>query len=239
MEDEETTPEEEKAIAEGKPSIDDRIKELTEQKLSKEEIVLALYKERYSTHEIMKRHLPLKALKLKQKKKTEDEDSAVMSAVEGAVKGSGYLQEIKDMVRTQIGRTKELTDEFYNLGLGVLLASLRKSGISMDDFRKIAMQEGTLRDAFKQAGETVFKALEYFKSDLITRVEAERDEARAYVTTMETNVETLRKQLEPKARLEQMVYTYLLSGSVDPDVLISLIDKWLQMEIPSLAKVMA
>lgn len=230
MEDEETNPEKEAPVGEEKPSIDDRIKTLEEEGCDKREITLKLYQEGYSTHEIMKRHLPVKVLK----REKDREEPSVLGAVEGAVRGTGYLQEIKDMVRLQVGRTRELTDEFYNLGLGVLLASLSKAGMSMDDFRKIASQQGPLRDAFKKAGETAFKALEYYQSDLIVKVEAERDEARAYGSLLETQIEDVKRKIDPKMRMEKMIYNLaLLSGSVkvDPAALSSLVDKWLQLEV--------
>jgi len=222
---EKTTPDEEV-----KPSIDERIKQLETEGKNKQEITVILYEEGYNTLEIMKRHLPLKALK----KSKDSAEPAVLGAVEGVVKGTGYLQEIKDMVRLQVGRTRELTDEFYNLGLGVLLASLSKSGVSMDDFRKIASQQGPLRDAFKKAGDTAFKALEYYQSDLVTKVEAERDEARAYGSLLEVKLEEVKRKLDPKVRLEKMIFNLvLLSGSVkvDPDALTTLIDQWLQLEV--------
>ena len=209
-----------------KPSIDDRIKELEAEGKSKTDMVLILYQEGYSTHDIMKRKLPLKALK----RAKERAETGILGAVEGGVKGSGYLEELKNMIRMQIGRTRELTEEFYNLGLGVLFASLSKSGMKIEDFRKIASQEGPLRDAFKKAGETAFKALEYYQSDLVTQVETERNEARAYSTILQTRVNELVKQLTPRIRLEKMIQTYLFSGNVENDTLMSLLDKWLEME---------
>jgi len=104
----------------------------------------------------------------------------------------------------------------------------------MEDFRKIAMQEGPLREAFKKAGETAFKALEYFQSDLITQVEKERDEARAYATLIETKIDELAKCVDPKLRFERMIQTYLFSGKVDPEILVTMIDKWLAMETAEL-----
>lgn len=213
-----------------KPSIDDRIKELEAMDLEKGEIVLKLYEEGYSTHDIMTRHLPLKVLK----REKERAETGVLGAVEGAVKGSGYLEELKNMVRSQIGRTRELTEEFYNLGLGVLLASLRKSGLSIEDFQKIALHEEPLKAALKQAGLTAFKALEYYQSGLITKVEDERDQARAYASILDARIEEVKRKLDPKFRLEKMIYNLvLLSGSmkVDPEALTSLVDKWLGLEV--------
>lgn len=229
MEDDEENPKKTPA-EEVKPSIDERIKQLEEEGKDKREITVKLYEEGYNTLDIMKRHLPLKALK----KSKESGEPAVLGAVEGAVKGTGYLQEIKDMVRLQIGRTRELTDEFYNLGLGVLLASLSKSGVTIDEFRKIASQQGPLREAFKRAGDTAFKALEYYQSDLITRVEAERDEARAYGSLLEVKLEDVKRRIDPKVRLEKMIYNLvLLSGTVkmDPDALTGLVHEWLDLEV--------
>ncbi len=69
---------------------------------------------------------------------------------------------------------------------------------------------------------------------MITKVETERDEARAYSTILETKVKELVESLDPKIRLEKMVQAYLFSGRVEPDVLMSLIDKWLAMEVAEL-----
>ena len=118
------TEEEEKPEApdeDAQAPIDIRLKDLEDMGLSKNDIVLRLYDEGYSTHDIMKRHLPLKALK----RKRERVEASVIGSMEGGVKGPGYLEELKNMVRGQIGRTRELTEEFYNLGMGVLLASLQ------------------------------------------------------------------------------------------------------------------
>jgi len=221
--------EEEKPESELKP-IDERIEELKKEGKTKPEMVLVLYQEGYNTGEIMRRKLPLNVLQ----RKKEREETGVLGAIEGSVKGAGYLDELKGMIRTQIGRTRELTEEFYNLGLGVLFASLSKSGVSMEEFRKIASQEGPLREAFKRAGETVFKALEYYQSDRARAVEKERDEARAYASMIETKVEELARNVDPKLRFERMIQTYLFSGKVDPEILVTMIDKWLAMETTEL-----
>ena len=114
--------EEEEEPVEEKPTIDERIDQLkTAGVTDNKKITQVLYSEGYSTHEIMKRHLPLKALK----KKPEDDES-VMSAIAGTTKGPGYLDEFKTMIQQQISRSRELTDVFYNVGLGALLAALRK-----------------------------------------------------------------------------------------------------------------
>jgi len=217
---------EEEKIEKAKPTIDERIEELKAENKEPREITQILYEEGYSTHDIMRRHLPLKSLK----KVPESEDS-VMGAIAGTTKGAGYLDEFKTMIQRQIARSRELTEVFSNVGLGVLLASLRKSGLSMDDFRRIAMKQEGLKEALEKAGETAFKALEYYQSDLIKRVEDDRDEARSYACVLETKFGALAKQIDPKFRLERMIHTYLLSGNVAPETLMSLIDKWLEIEI--------
>ena len=213
-------------IEKARPTIDDRIEQLREEKKSNAEITQILYEEGYSTNDIMRRHLPLKSLK----RKPEDV-SSVTDAIAGTTKGPGYLDEFKTMIQQQISRSRELTDVFFNVGLGTILAALRKSGLSMEDFRKIALDKKGLREALQEAGETAFKALEYYQSDLITKVEAERDEARSYASILEVKTNELVQQIDPKLRLEKMIVTYLLSGRVEPDTLMSLIDKWMSMEM--------
>ena len=208
------------------PHIDERLEQLKAQGYDKKEITQILYQEGYNTRDIMERHLPLKSLK----RKPTDEES-VMGAIAGTTRGPGYLNELKIMIQRQIGRSRELTDVFYNVGLGTLLASLRKSGMAIEDFRRIALEQGGLKEALEKAGETVFKALEYYESDLVTKVEDERDEARVYASVMETKVRALMKDLDPKFRLEKMILTYLLSGAPEPDTLMTLIDKWLSIEL--------
>lgn len=222
-------PEEEEPEEKAKPTIDERIAELEAMGFDNEEKVLVLYREGYSTHEIMKRHLPLKALAKKDKS-----DESVMGAIAGTAKGEGYLDEFKTMIRLQISRNREFTDTFYNIGLGILLASLHKAGLTIEDFRAIALKGEGLREALEEAGETAFKALEYYQSDLIGRVEEERDEARAYSSYLAAQWEELSKQLDPKFRLEKMIHVYLLSGGADSDILMSLIDKWLAVEMGSI-----
>lgn len=216
---------------EEKPTIDERIKELKAEGKDPKEITRILYEEGYSTHEIMRRHLPLKSLKTKP-----EDDESIMGAIAGTTKGPGYLDELKMMIQNQIRKSRQLTEVFFNIGLGTLLASLSKAGISIDDFRKIALsEEGKgLREALEKAGETAFKAIEYYQSDLITKVEKERDEARAYASILETKVNEAFEKLDPKFRLEKMIQTYLFSGNVDPDILNTLLDKWLSMETAGL-----
>ncbi len=217
----------EEKIEQERLPIDERIEQLRAEEKNDREITRILYDERYATTEIMKRKLSLAHLR----KKKPTSSASVHDAIAGTTKGPGYLDEFKTMIQQQISRSRELTDVFYNIGLGTLLASLSKSGLSMEDFRKIALKKEGLREALESAGKTVFKALEYFESDLIVKVEKERDEARAYSTILESRVNKMLKSLDPKFRLEKMIQTYLFSGNVDPDTMDRLLDKWLAMEV--------
>ena len=212
--------------------IDERIKQLKEEGLEKEEIVKTLYKEGYSTQDIMTRGYPLAALR--KQRRNELTDDAVQASIRGVTRGEGYLQELKDMIRAQISRSRELAQICTNVGLGVLLASLRKSGLSIEEFRNIAMESGLLKEALQKAAETAFKALEYYESDKIEKLEAERDEARAYATLLESKLEKVMRSMDPKLRLEKMIYNLvLLSGAtkIDYNVLMKLVEKWLSMEV--------
>lgn len=225
----------EEEIDQERPNIVERIEQLREQKKTNPEIVRILYDEGYATTEIMKQHLPLAALR---KKKAAQEDS-VQATIAGTSKGPGYLDEFKGMIQSQIRRSRILTEVFSNIGLAILLAGLSKSGVSMDDFRKIVGSQEGMREALEKAGEIAFKALEYYESDLITTVEKERDEARAYSTVLSTRVEGLVKQLDPRIRFERMIQAYLFSGRCEPEPLITLIDKWLAMEAADIKGVIA
>ena len=217
----------EEKTAEGpKPTIDERIAELETEGKTKAEMVLILYGEGYNTREIMERKLPLKALKTRP-----ESDDSIMGAIAGTAKGSGYLDEFKTMIRVQISRSRELTEVCSDVGLGVLLAGLAKSGVSMAEFQSIALKREGLREALVRAGETAFKALEYYQSDLVGTVEGERDEARAYASLMEGKLDELAKHMDPRLRMERMIHTYLLSGGSDTEILTSLLDKWLAMEV--------
>lgn len=225
----------EEEIEHTKPNIVDRIKQLREQKKSNSEIAVILYDEKYATTEIMKQRLPLAALRTRKKA----QESSVQDTIAGSSKGPGYLDEFKGMIRGQINRSRILTETFSNVGLAVLLAGLSKSGVSMDDFRKIVGSPEEMRVALEKAGETAFKALEYYQSDLITTVEKERDEARAYSTILETQAEDLVKQLDPRVRFERMIQAYLFSGRCEPEPLITLIDKWMAMEVTGIKGLVA
>ena len=216
---------------EGLPPIEDRVKELRAEGLSEADIVFRLYDEGYPTQDIMKMGFSLRHLA--RRRKMEEKD--LMTTLEGpAGRGEGYLAELKTMIRAEISRTRELTELFYDVGLGVLLAALRKSGMKIEDYRKIALERGAVREALKTAGETAFKALEYYDSDVIGKLEEERDEARVAYSLIAAQLKELTESLDPKVRLEKMIHTYLVSGNVDATVLTTLIDKWLSIEVVGL-----
>jgi lambda repressor-like predicted transcriptional regulator len=216
---------------EGLPPIEDRVKELRAEGLSEADIVFRLYDEGYPTQDIMKMGFSLRHLA--RRRKMEEKD--LMTTLEGpAGRGEGYLAELKTMIRAEISRTRELTELFYDVGLGVLLAALRKSGMKIEDYRKIALERGAVREALKTAGETAFKALDYYESDVVSKLEEERDEARVAYSLIAAKLKELTESLDPKIRLEKMIHTYLASGNVDANVLTTLIDKWLNVEVVGL-----
>lgn len=221
--------------------IDERIKELKEQNpdITPTELVNIIHSEGYRTTEMMKHGLQLRLLAAdtSKKKPSEPTDTNIQTAIAGYTKGKGYVEEFQSMVRAQISKSKEFTEFFYSIGMGVLLGGLNKSGMTMDEFRKIALEENGLRAALARSGETAFKALEYYQSDLITKVETERDEARAAYVVTNARLEELAKGLTPGVRLERMITAYLLSGDVTAEALSELLDRWLNMEQEALRKV--
>jgi len=227
------------------PPIEDRIKELEDAGIEKKEIVNTLYEEGYLTKDIMEQGLSLRYIR----KKEDVSDETIQAIIAGVPgKGLGYISEWKELVRNQMSRSRQLTEVFYDLGLTILLASLSKSGLSIEEFSKIFSAEGKLKDALTTASETAFKALEYYEADAMSKLEKERDEARAYSIFLENSMDQVSKELEqaldPKLRLEKMIYNMvLMSGStdIDPQALRVLLDRWLTIEIrlPSLQEVIS
>lgn len=221
--------------------IDKRIAELKKAGKSKKEIAQTLYKEGYSTRQIMKKGYALYYLSGMGKRKDNrseegDGDDRIQSMLEGAVRGEGYLSEWKEMIRHLTSRTRELNQFCYSLGLGALTAALSKSGLSIDNFKLLVSEDQKLKKVFESAAETVFKALEYYKSDLVSRVEEERDEARAYASFLEAQLDELKRNIDPRLRLEKMIYNMVImsaSTKIDPRVLSVLIEKWLELEVSS------
>lgn len=150
-----------------------------------------------------------------------------------------YLQELKDMIRAEIGKTRELTEAFYDYGINILLATLSKSGSSVEDFKKVAKGEASLRTALNKAAETVFRALDLYRSGAVRKLkervrvlEEERDGARAAYAyagaKMKEFARVVERSLEPLLRLEGLIMFYLTSCKVSADVLAMLLDVWLE-----------
>lgn len=211
--------------------IQERIEELKKEGKEKKAIVNILYTEGYKTKSIMMQGYSLRSLKTT----STLEDDDIQKTIAGAPgKGPGYIAEWKELVRRQMSRSRQLTEVFYDLGLTVLMASLAKSGLTTEDYRKIFADESSLREALMTAAQTSFKALEYFEADAMTNLERERDNARAAYALLETEISKLSDSLDPKLRLEKMVYNLILtSGStnIDPNALTALINKWVDLEI--------
>ena len=225
------------------PPIEDRIKQLEAERKEKRDIVNILYTEGYLPKDIMSQGMSLRYIR----KKTDVDDNTIQAIIAGVPgKGLGYIAEWKELVRHQMSTSRQLTNVFYDLGLTILLASLSKSGLTIEEFSKIFKEEGQLRAALTTASETAFNALEYYKADAMSNLEKERDEARAYSILLEDSMDKVSKELEqaldPKLRLEKMIYNMvLMSGStpIDPQALQTLINSWLTIEIslPSLQEV--
>jgi len=215
--------------------ITERIEELKKEGKENKDIVNILYEEGYNTRSIMMQGFSLRSLKTK----TSVDDEEVQSVIAGSPgKGSGYLSEWKELVRRQMSQSRQLTEVFYDLGLSVLLASLSKSALTTDEYRQIFAEPGKLREALMGASQTAFKALEYYKADAMKALEKERDDARSYASLLESEfakiAKSLDEALDPKLRLEKMIYNLvLMSGTspVDPNAIATLLDKWLAIEI--------
>jgi hypothetical protein len=226
-----------------KPPIEIRYKELEEQGLGKREIVKILHQEGYSTFEMMHTlHLPIQYIK---EPKGETEEGIMRELGGPTSRNKGYLMELQDTFAHIIMKDKELTKSFYSMGIASLFAALQKSGLSMDDFRKIAadvpgkegdVNKSAIEMALQRAGETIFKALEAYNADIIPKIEAERDEARFYASKLELQLEEINKKLEPRQSLENMIYKLAMLGgtNMNPAIITDLIDKWLQMQMPTI-----
>lgn len=224
--------------------IIERIEELKKEGKENKDIVNILYGEGYNTRSIMMQGFSLRGLKTKTAVDGDEEIQSVIAGPPG--RESGYLSEWKELVRRQMSRSRQLTEVFYDLGLSVLLASLSKSALTTDEYRQIFAEPEKLREALMNASQTAFKALEYFKADAMKTLEKERDDARSYASLLESEFgkisKSLDEALDPKLRLEKMIYNLvLMSGTspVDPNAISALLDKWLTIEIslPLVSKV--
>lgn len=216
--------------------FEERIKVLKEEGKTNKEICLILEHEGVNPQLIITQFGgAYTAAKRDERKQAEASQESAEDRVQLDLQGrggkDGWLVEIQTMIAAQVQKSRELTTFCFNQGLAVLLASLYKTGMTMDDFRKIALTQTGLAEALQKAAEIPYKALDAFESDRYALLENERDGARMYASTLEVSRDELMKNLDPKIRLERMIISYLLSGNVDPNVLTPLIDKWLSLEL--------
>lgn len=231
----EEPPEEIPESPEERLSFEERLEELEKRGLEKKAVCRTLVLEDYNNRLIVAKFGGLYAKVMREiKAEKGKEEAPLLGAIAGTAKGPGWLDEVKDMIRSQVSRSRELTEVFSDVGLGVLLAGLSKSGVTMEEFQRIALKREGLRDSLIRAGETAFKALEYYQSDLVSKVEAERDFARGEYIRLAADMRKLSEQLDPPFRLERMINNYVLSGGADPTVLMPMIREWLGMERPKI-----
>lgn len=165
------------------------------------------------------------------------EDDVIMSALRGRVRGEGYLGELKDMIRRQISLSREFTVACTNAGVQIVFAALKKGGVSQDEISRISTDVGALKNVVDKATESALKALEYYDVERIEGLERERDEARVAWALVVAQAKKFAKYMEPKAGLERMIHTYLLSGRrVDPNIMAVLVEKWLSIEVTKVLK---
>jgi len=212
--------------------IDERIEELKKEGLSREEIATALYEDGYPTQAIMSSGYPLAALG--KRGRNEVDDRTVQSAVKGATKGPGYLQELKEMIRTQIGLSREFAQACTTAGATITLAALKRTNVSTAELKDVFRSTEALTNVVAKATETALKALEYYDAERIEHLERERDEARAMVVLLEAQLDKIKQNMDPMVRLERMIYNLaLLSGTarVDHKIVMAIMEKWLTMKV--------
>ena len=226
---EEKPPKEIPISPEEKASFEERLEELKASEMNKHDICRTLALENYNPSLLMTQFggLYRKVANEIKAERAKDEDSHI-AAMAGITKGEGYLAEQKDFIRFEFSRNTVVMKFVVDLGYAVFLAALSKTGVPPEDLLK---NPDDLLKALTPLREMVFKAIQYYDSDKINKVEGERDEARAYSSYLAAQWEDIAKQLDPKFRLEKMINTYLFSGSADTDLLLSLIDKWLSIEM--------
>jgi len=208
------------------PPIKSRIAELKKEGITdRKELAHALYSEGYPTTEIMHARLPIKGLKGRTAARSGKlDDDSTQAIIASGTRGTGYMQELKDMVRRQVSLSSEFASACTNAGIQVVLSALRRTELKPEELRRVFTDKDNLKDVVGKATETALKALEYYDSDRITEVESERDEARAYACLLEAQIDDIKRRLDPKFRLEKMIYNLvLLSGTarVDPNALTS------------------
>lgn len=242
-----------------KVPIDDRIKELKEEvikdnkKISRVEankkISLTLYYEGYNTGLIFNRFGgALKAALADENKGEQEEegenekeisDVKYVGDLGGKTGKDGYRLPLQELVKTSIDTVAVQTGSFTQIGMIVFYAVLNKIPYSLisSSLEKTSKSETKLAGIEELKGlvlDTVRKAIEALDPEHINRVEGERDFARGEYIRLASEMQKLSEQLDPPFRLEKMIHNYILSGAVDPKVLIPMIREWLGMEKPKI-----
>ena len=207
------------------PPIEEKLKELGD-KVSRDDAAKLLYEEGYPTQELMRVGLPLKSLKIDRKD--------LAGAMEGNVRGPGYVDELKHMITKQISLSREFAEACTNAGVQVVLAALKKTPVAPEEYRAIFKNVDSLTSIVDKATDTALRALDAYNSDQYRKLEEERDEARFAYSMMAARMKELTESLDPSLSIEKMIHTYLMSGNVDPNVLMSLLDKWLTLKFEAI-----
>lgn len=233
----EEPPEEIPKPPEERSSFEERLKELEASEMNKHDICRTLVLEDYNNRLIVAKFGGLYAKvvrEIKAERGTEDESH--LGALAGTAKGEGYLDEQKARIRFEFSRDTVVMKFVVDLGWAAFLAGLSKAGIPPDNLRMVASDPESFSKVLMPIRETVCNAIKYYQSDAVSKVEGERDEARAAYTIVRSQLEDLAKGLTPGIRLERMITAYLLSGNVTPEVTVELVERWINMEEMELRK---
>jgi hypothetical protein len=219
---------------EEKTSFEERLKDLEATEMSKHDICRTLVLENYNNRLIVATFggLYAKVVREVKEERAKEEDSHI-AALAGTAKGEGYLDEQKARMRFEFSRDTVVMKFIVDLGWMAFFAGLPKTDIPPEKILVMASDPEGFPKALAPISETVIKALKYYQSEAVSKVEAERDEARAAYTVLKTQVDDLAKKLTPGIRLERMITAYLLSGNVTPEALSELLGtyrQWLSME---------
>jgi len=221
------------------PPIDTRIEQLKKDGYGRRDIAQTLYNEGYSTRDMMSRGYPPNLIS-KKKKGEALSDESVRMTIAGAARGPGYLDELKKMIRAQISLSREFAEACTNAGVQVVFSALKRTNLSTDEVRQIFKNVEALTNVVDKATETALKALEYYDSERIERLEEERNEARVAYSLAAAQLKEMQRRMKPKAILERLLYAYIVSGNTDANMLTALIDKLLSLEMGELqSKVVA
>lgn len=161
------------------------------------------------------------------------DDEGVQAAIAGPQgRREGYLAEQKELIRKVFSRNRELIEFTNDLGLTVLLAALSKTGLTAEGFQKIFQGKENLRDSLNKAGDFCFTAIDTYGTDVVMKLEKDRDTARGQVIVLEQLISKARQEFDPAYRLELMITNLILSSGttqIDPQALDILVDKWVRL----------